>query len=155
MLPMPLKTVDAAAIPAYFTHTARRLPDHSVVVVLPYPAAVNPVAMRWQAAAHYRFRMPGGYFLGPAADGHAYVGGSADPPTAALFTGVAQSGQAVIATPEQRRQAAQDFIAWRASRVVLGPDPAADALRATVTDLLGRQPTRIGGVDVWTGPVGN
>jgi hypothetical protein len=149
LVPRPLPTAAAPAVPAWFTTAARHLPDHDVVVVLPYPAAANPVAMRWQSAAGYRFRMPGGYFLGPASDGQAYVGGSADPPTAALLDEVAKSGQAVSPTAEQRRRAERDLRAWGASKIVLGPDPAQAALRATVTALTGTQPVSAGGVDVW------
>lgn len=149
LLPGPLDTVAAPAVPAYFTTTARALPDHEVIVVLPYPAAVNPVAMRWQSAAGYRFRMPGGYFLGPAADGRAYVGGSADPPTAALLDSVAMSHQAATPTEADRQQAERDLRAWGASKIVLGPDAARAQLRETVTALLGRPPVSTSGVDVW------
>lgn len=153
LLPAPLQVTAAPAVPAYFTTTARQLPAESVSVVLPYPVPNRPVAMRWQSAADYRFRMPGGYFLGPAADGHAYVGGSADPPTAVLLAQVADTGVPVEVTAEHRAQALVDLKAWGASQVVLGPDPSADALRATVTGLLGRAPLRVAGVDVWTDPV--
>jgi hypothetical protein len=154
LLPTPLAVVDAPVVPAYFDGAAAQdIPRDSVVVVLPYPVASNPVAMRWQSAAGYRFRMPGGYFLGPASDGHAYVGGSADPPTAQLLTTVAEKGEAAAVTPAERAQAVRDLKAWGASRVVLGPGPARDALRATVTQLLGREPVTVDDVEVWEGPV--
>jgi hypothetical protein len=153
LVPVPLSVVDAPEIPRYFTTTARQLPAESVVVVLPFPVATHPVAMRWQSAADYRFRMPGGYFLGPAPDGHAYVGGSADPQTAQLLAQVAETGQPAVVTPQQQAQAVTDLKAWGASRVVLGPDPAQAALRQTMTSLLGKEPQQIDGVDVWTDPV--
>jgi hypothetical protein len=149
LLPSRLAVADAPAVPTYFTTTARSLPADSVIVVLPYPVASMPVAMRWQSAANYRFRMPGGYFLGPAQDGQAYVGGDADPPTAVLLSQVEQTGTPVVVTPEQRAQAARDLAAWGADQIVLGPSPAEAALRQTVTDLLGRAPQRQVGVDVW------
>jgi hypothetical protein len=153
LVPRPLTVVTAPAVPSWFTTTAKELPAESVVVVLPYPVAVNPVAMRWQSAAKYRFRMPGGYFLGPASDGHAYVGGSADPPTANLLSQVAATGQPAVVTPDLRTQAATDLAAWGADRIVLGPDPAQAALKETMTNLLGRSPELVGGVYVWTDPV--
>jgi hypothetical protein len=150
LVPVPLSVVDAPEVPKYFTTTARELPAESVVVVLPFPVATRPVAMRWQSAADYRFRMPGGYFLGPASDGHAYVGGSADPPTAQLLAQVAETGLPAVVTPQQQAQAVTDLRAWGASRVVLGPDPAQAALRQTMTSLLGKEPQQVDGVDVWT-----
>jgi hypothetical protein len=153
LVPVPLSVVDTPEVPRYFTTTARELPAESVVVVLPFPVATRPVAMRWQSAADYRFRMPGGYFLGPAPDGHAYVGGSADPPTALLLAQVAETGMPAVVTPQQQAQAVTDLRAWGASRVVLGPDPAQSALRQTVISLLGKEPQQIDGVDVWTDPV--
>jgi hypothetical protein len=149
LLPGRLPVVAAPAVPTYFSTTARSLPAGTVAVVLPYPVAADPVAMRWQSAAHYRFRMPGGYFLGPAENGQAYVGGAADPPTAELLTQVEQTGVAVLVSAQQRAQAAQDLHAWGANQIVLGPSPSTAALRSTVTDLLGRPPHRVVGVDVW------
>jgi hypothetical protein len=150
LVPRPLDTVPAPEVPPYFAEAGRTVREGSVLVVLPYPVATRPVAMRWQSEAGYRFSMPGGYFLGPAADGRAYVGGAPDPPTAQLLATVADSGQPADVTPEQREQAARDLDAWQADAIVLGPDPAREALRATVVQLLGRQPVQEGGVDVWT-----
>jgi hypothetical protein len=149
LVPVPLTVVDAPAVPKWFTTAARQLPAESVVVVLPYPVPSNPVAMRWQNAADYRFRMPGGYFLGPASDGEAYVGGSSDPPTANLLTRVADTGQPASVTTGQRAQAVADLRAWDADQIVLGPTPGQAALRQTVSDLIGRQPESVGGVYVW------
>jgi hypothetical protein len=153
LIPAPLAVATAPAVPQWFSTTARELPAESVVVVLPYPVAGNPVAMRWQSAANYRFRMPGGYFLGPGPDGHAYVGGSADPPTADLLNQVALTGKPADVTPEARARATADLAAWGADRIVLGPTPAQAALRETVSNLIGRQPEQVSGVYVWTDPV--
>lgn len=153
LVPVPLTVVVAPTVPHWFSTAARELPAESVVVVLPYPVPTNPVAMRWQSAADYRFRMPGGYFLGPAADGKAYVGGSADPPTANLLSKVAETGQAAVVTPDLRAQAVTDLAAWGADRIVLGPTPAQAALRDTMSDLIGKQPQSVDGVYVWTDPV--
>jgi hypothetical protein len=157
LLPRPLTTAGAPAVPEFFADAGQYVEDRygaeePVLVVLPFPWAGEPVAMRWQSEAGYRFRMPGGYFLGPGTDGHAYVGGTADPATAQLLTEVSKQGQAAAVTSAEREQAAADLRAWGADAVVLGPAPAQDALRATVTDLLGRDPERVGGVDVWPVP---
>jgi dolichyl-phosphate beta-glucosyltransferase len=149
ILPRPLPTVEAPAVPEYFADAARYVEGDPVLVVLPYPWAGQPVAMRWQSESGYRFRMPGGYFLGPGPDGRAYVGGAADPATARLLTDVANEGVAAPVSAGDREQALADLREWQADAVVLGPGPSGDALRATVTALLGREPERVGGVDVW------
>jgi hypothetical protein len=153
LAPAAAPVFDVAPVPGWFRHEARRLPVDSVVMVLPYPTGTDPTAMRWQAAAGYRFRMPGGYFLGPGPDRHAYVGGPADPPTANLLATVARSGQAAAVNALARHQAALDLNAWAADAVVLGPGPSTTALRRTVTDLLGREPELVDGVYLWADPV--
>ncbi|GAB3285194.1 hypothetical protein [Kineosporia babensis] len=152
MLPATIPVVDVTETPEWFTSQAQELPEDTVVVVLPYPVPSLPTAMRWQSEADYPFRMPGGYFLGPAEDGQAYVGGAADPATARLLTEVQYTGTPRMVTPADRMQAQADITAWGADKIVLGPDPANAALKQTVTDLLGQEPVSQGGVDVWELP---
>lgn len=154
LVPVPLPVVVADEVPEYFRTTARQLPAEAVVLVLPYPEAAHAAGMRWQSAANYRFRMPGGYFLGPGPDGRAYIGGAADPPTALLLQQVANTGQPVVVTPELQQQALADLRTWGVDLIVLGPDYTTPLLRQTMSDLLGQAPQTIAGVDVWTSPVG-
>ncbi|MDP9825632.1 hypothetical protein [Kineosporia succinea] len=149
LLPAAIPVEDAPVVPAWFTDEAPQLADDTVVVVLPYPVATLPKAMRWQSASGYAFKMPGGYFLGPASDGQAYVGGEADPTTARLLTEVQYTGSVPVVTPAMRQQAALDIQAWGADRIVLGPDSSQDALRQTVTALIGSEPVAEDGVLVW------
>ena len=149
LLPRPLTTLAAPQVPAYFADGDRYITGDPVLVVLPYAWAGQPVAMRWQSESGYRFRMPGGYFLGPGPDGHAYVGGDADLPTAELLRTVATEGVPHEVTPAEQEQARADLRTWGADAVVLGPDATSELLRTTVTALLGREPERLGGVDVW------
>lgn len=149
LLPAAIPVVDAPEVPQWFTSQAKELPEDSVVMVLPYPVATLPKAMRWQSASDYSFRMPGGYFLGPAEDGKAYVGGAADPVTARLLTEVQATGVPRVVTPADRAQAQTDIQAWGTHKIVLGPDPAQAALRQTVTALIGQEPVSENGVEVW------
>ncbi len=153
LLPRPLTVTAAPAVPAWFTAGARQLPAGAVVMVLPYPTAADPEAMRWQTVSGYRFRMPGGSFLGPAPDGQVYLGGAADPPTAQLLSAVADSGQQAPVTAAEQAQAEQDLRAWGTTKIVLGPSTSEAALLATMTNLLGRSPQADGGVYVWDDPV--
>ena len=161
LLPRPVRSMPAPQVPDWFT--AGSAPSAAagtagsarpVVLVLPYPTAVTPVPMYWQARGGYRFAMPGGYFLGPGTDGHAYVGGPADPPTAVLLQGVAQTGRPVAVAAGPRAQARQDLTAWGVGAIVLGPDGAGEALRQVVSALVGAQPQVSGGCYVWTDPFG-
>src|SRR5262249_52254542 len=84
LLPRPYATTSTPAVPPFFAAAGRWLPAGSTVLVLPYPTGSQTLPLAWQAAAHMAFRMPGGYFIGPAAGGQAYVGGPRPTAVAAL-----------------------------------------------------------------------
>lgn len=64
------------AVPAFFTSASvRSIPDGSTAYILP---SVNPETMLWQTVSGMRFRMLGGWYLGPDAQGHVHDG---PPPT--------------------------------------------------------------------------
>ena len=148
LTPARLPGVDARAVPAFFTAPAARMCPGGSVLVLPFPAPDTTEPMRWQAASGMAFAMPGGYFIGPAVDGRAYVGGQPTP-TGLLLRAVQLDGQVRAPTPLLRSTFAHDVRRWRACAAVLGPAPQADALRAQVTALVGREPESTGGVLLW------
>ena len=150
LTPARLPGVDARAVPAFFTTPAARMCPGGSVLVLPFPAPDTTEPMRWQAASGMAFAMPGGYFIGPAVDGRAYVGGQPTP-TGLLLRAVQLDGQVRAPTPLLRSTFAHDVRRWRACAAVLGPAPQADALRAQVTALVGREPESTGGVLLWRG----
>ncbi len=150
LTPARLPGVDARAVPAFFTAPAARMCPGGSVLVLPFPAPDTTQPMRWQAASGMAFAMPGGYFIGPAVDGRAYVGGQPTP-TGLLLRAVQLDGQVRAPTPLLRSTFAHDVRRWRACAAVLGPAPQADALRAQVTALVGREPESTGGVLLWRG----
>ena len=150
LTPARLPGVDARAVPAFFTAPAARMCPGGSVLVLPFPAPDTTEPMRWQAASGMAFAMPGGYFIGPAVDGRAYVGGQPTP-TGLLLRAVQLDGQVRAPTPLLRSTFAHDVRRWRACAAVLGPAPQADALRAQVTALVGREPESTGGVLLWRG----
>ena len=49
-------------------------------------------AMRWQADSGQQYSLSGGYFIGPAWDGHAYIDGNGLPPTAVYLNQLWASG---------------------------------------------------------------
>jgi hypothetical protein len=138
--------------PAFFTGAAvQRVPQGSVVLVAPYPGPSSAVPMTWQALAGIRYRMPGGYFVGPGADGKPRYGG----PTNRLTARVVQVGlgwDSPKLDPYRRFTYSYNLVQLKVRTVVVGPMRDKLSRANTVkmfTDLLGRPPSREGGVDVW------
>jgi hypothetical protein len=140
--------------PAFFTGPAvRSLPRDSVVLVLPWAYRRTALAMIWQAEAGLRYRMPGGYFIGPQKD--------SDQPR---FDTIPTSGSITFArifagatpprlTGPMRRALARDLIRWRVGSVVVGPMPNQAAMLRFLTDLFGSEPQQVEGVYLWRDPV--
>jgi hypothetical protein len=148
LTPAPLPAVDAPAVPTFFTSSDATLCPGGSVLVLPFPTPDTTITLLWQEASGMAFAMPGGYFIGPAADGHAYVGGQPSR-TGALLRAVAADGQVRPVTPDIRARFTSDVRQWRACAAVLGPSPHPDALRAQAEALIGSAPESVGGVLVW------
>jgi hypothetical protein len=148
LVPASLPAVDAPAVPAFFTSPDAQLCPGGSVLVLPFPAPDATTPMLWQAASGMAFAMPGGYFIGPADNGHAYVGGQPTQ-TGALLRAVAADGHVRPPTPEIEAAFRSDVRYWRACAAVLGPAPHADALRAQAEALTGRLPESVDGVLLW------
>jgi hypothetical protein len=122
---------------------AARMPHGSVVLVTPYSNNLTSVAMYWQAAAGYTFRMP---------EGEAFVPGPTLAPTRSyLQTTLTKlnQGQTVPTSPGDRARALHDLSAFGVSTIVAGPSPGHDRIVGYLTTILGRPPVRTGGVDVW------
>jgi hypothetical protein len=150
LVPAPLPGKEAPEVPEFFAAGAAALPacPGGSTLVLPYPKAESTDAMAWQEAAGLSFAMPGGYFIGPGTDGHAYVGGQPSA-TGELFDDVMRDGTARPVTPEMRAGFSADLKRWRACSVVLGPARNLDALQWQATELIGTQPELVDGVLLW------
>lgn len=149
LYPLPVQQVRT---PRFFTGSAvTALPRESTVLVLPYPWSAEATAMLWQARAGYRFRMPGGYFVGQRWNGLRLFNPVPTPLTAAAVG--LQSGYLDLAAAE-RRLAEERADARRigVSAIVLGPTSNADRLRALVDALTGQPGRPVGGVVLWQAP---
>jgi hypothetical protein len=148
---LPLKSGRLVA-PAFFTSAAvQRIPQGSVVLVAPYPGPSSATPMTWQAVAGMRYRMPGGYFVGPQPNGKPRYG---SPPTrlAAKLIQLNSGWELPKLDPYRRLTYAYNLVQLQVRTVVVGPmrqRVAHDNTVTMLTDLLGRPPTREGGVDVW------
>ncbi|WP_433305558.1 hypothetical protein ACQP2F_18400 [Actinoplanes sp. CA-030573] len=157
LFPRALPVTPAPAVPAFFADRMWRpylRPGQSVVIV-PLPAmTTGRDGMRLAALSHLAFRVPRGYFLGPA-DPPVHEHGSWRPPpryASTLLAGVGRFGFAPYLTAAARRAVLSDLRYWRAGVVVLLPGaPHRAALWTTLTRVLGL-PLPVGGVDVWRLP---
>ena len=147
----PYAVTPASKIPSFFNASTRWLPAGRTVLVLPFPTATQTEPLVWQAAATMAFQMPGGYFIGPAPGGQAFMEGPGPVPTASAFIQVGQGMAAPQVTPALRAQFHRDMAYWGASAIVAGPGTR-PALVRLVAELTGRAPARAGGVLLWRQP---
>jgi hypothetical protein len=148
LLPRPYPVTAADPVPPFFPAAARWFAAGSTVLVLPYPTGSQTVPLVWQAAAHMTFQMPGGYFIGPAAGGHAYVGGTGPTAMATTLTEIQLGLPAPPVTAALRASFWQEMSYWGARAIVAGPGTRA-ALTRFITQVVQHPPRRTGGVLLW------
>jgi len=138
--------------PSFFTSAAvQRIPQGSVVLVAPYPGPRAATPMTWQAVAGMRYRMPGGYFVGPQPNGKPRYGAPANRLASKLIQ-LNAGWDPPEMNPYQRLTYSYNLAQWKVRTVIVGPMRDQVHRNNTVTmltDLLGRPPSREGGVDVW------
>ncbi|HEY1623163.1 MAG TPA: hypothetical protein VGG16_05135 [Streptosporangiaceae bacterium] len=81
LVPKPLPPTDATPLPAGWTaaFTSLNLPASANVLVVPIPSATFTAPLRWQADSGQPRAMVGGYYMGPAWNGHVYIDGDGTP----------------------------------------------------------------------------
>lgn len=170
LIPGPLPSATAPGTPAGWTAAYRALgvPGANVLTV-PVPMPTFTAPMRWYADTGVPSRMPGGYFIGPAWNGHAYVGGDGVSAEGQYLDRLwVQSGGAawagadgtsgipltgpVPSTAEARAQLA----AWHVDAVLAVTAPGSPLARY-LTGLLGKPSVTMGDTLAWRldGPHGN
>ena len=136
-----------ADVPAFFTsHEVRVVPPNSLTVTYPYPLTAMAQPMLWQSNAGMRFRMLGGYAIGPGADGV----GTFFPDTNLVeycFLAIYTSKSTSICAPAPLAQSLHQL---GVTSVIAGDDQPNVALaRSVVTAAVGAQPRHVGGVWLW------
>ncbi len=149
VLPM---TTTRVAVPAFFTSGADAVPAGSLVAVYPdaYSSA-NDDAMVWQAAAKFRFRMLGGYVLGPLLPGQADQFARQPLPILTWLGDRDLAQPSAGGTPVPTAAAARaNLVSLGVRAVVIAYPQEHAALVAAVTDMLGTPPVRTGDVALWS-----
>lgn len=149
---VPLTLTTRPAIPRFFSDGATELPRGCLAAVAPvaYDGS-NDDAMVWQAAAHFRFRMMGGYVLAPLVPGQ---GDSYSPQPYAITSYLVRHGQQdsrYVKKPSDAEVLAETRNLHLCAVVVGYPNEHAQ-LVDDLTGLLGRQPTLTGDVALWQLP---
>jgi hypothetical protein len=82
IVPRPLPVAAATPLPPGWSavFTSLRLPASANVLVVPLPMSTFTEPLRWQADTGEPGAIVGGYFMGPAWNGHAYIDGNGTPP---------------------------------------------------------------------------
>jgi hypothetical protein len=148
LLPLPLPAASAAPLPAGWSaaFAALRLPPDARVLVVPVPTATLTGALRWQADTGAPQLLIGGYFVGPAWNGLAYIEGNGVAVTAQYLDALWSGGPAPPAPARAQVQA--DLRTWRPAAVVAVTSPDSP-LGRYLEGLFGRPTIRSAAVLAW------
>ena len=82
IVPKPLPAAAVTSLPPGWSaaFAALRLPASASVLVVPIPMSTFTEPLRWQADTGEPGSLVGGYFIGPAWNGHSYTDGNGTPP---------------------------------------------------------------------------
>ena len=137
-------------VPAFFDGSGiASVPPGSVALVVPFPDPATTEPMLWHAAGGIRFKMVGGYFLGPDQQGRARFG----PPASTTRSALAQlrAGTATADPLERKlcRAVRGELAGWQVRTVLVGPTQHREQIARFFTLLLDRPPELVGGMEVW------
>jgi hypothetical protein len=139
-----------STIPAFFTSDAvRRIPKGSVLLAAPFSRDTSTAdSILWQTYADFRFKMPAAYGLGPDENGrYSFL----PIPTALSTTmqDIQRGSPPPDLTEDLRLQIQNDMVRADVRSVLVGPMGNRTAMIAFFSQLLGRPPEPVGGVQLW------
>jgi hypothetical protein len=148
LTPRPLPAAHPPRLPAGWSaaFTALRLPADARVLIVPVPTATLTAPLRWQADTGEPGSLIGGYFVGPAWNGQAYVEGNGVAATAQYLDALWLGGPAGQAPAPAQVQA--DLNSWRPAAVV-AVTSSDSALGRYLSTLFGPATIRSGNVLAW------
>jgi hypothetical protein len=145
-LPFPTQEPD---VPRFFTTAAvQHIPDGATALILP---SVTQQAMLWQAEAGMRFRMVGGWFFAPDAQGHVHDGPPSTPLSDAVTAIEAGAPQGPPLNDDTRNAYRDQLRRDGVTAIVVTPqEPNHAAVVEFFTQLAGTPPLSDGaGTDYW------
>jgi hypothetical protein len=147
LIPRPLPAATAMPVPAGWSaaFAALHLPENARVLVVPVPTATLTEPLRWQADTGQPGSLIGGYFIGPAWNGQAYVEGNGVAATAQYLDWLWGGPAAPVPTQAQVRS---DLDNWRPAAVVAVAPPDS-ALGRYLQRLFGRPSIETGSILAW------
>jgi hypothetical protein len=149
-VPAPLSS-STVAVPGFFSRWAEQgiAADENVLFAPFFRNGAGADPMIWAAVAGDEPRMYEAYAYVPQADGSPSFG----PPSTQLtqtMSAIQDNGSTLVARGPVRDQIAQDIAAARISVVIVGPMKNRAQMVNFFTDLLGRPPREVDGVQLWT-----
>ncbi len=147
LIPLPLPAATPMPLPAGWSaaFAALRLPENARVLVVPVPTATITAPLRWQADTGEPGSLIGGYFIGPAWNGQAYVEGNGVAATAQYLDWLWGGPPAAVPAASQVRA---DLDNWRPAAVV-AVAPLDSGLGQYLERLFGRPSIEVGSVLAW------
>ena len=145
---LPVTTAD---IPVFFQRWSDHgIPDSATVLIAPFfRDGAGAAPMLWAAVAGGGVRMPEAYAFIPAADGSPMYGPIGTTLTRTMES-IQDTGVVIIVRGPVRDQVAQDLRTLGVQDVIVGPMDNRDQMIAFFTDLFGRSPRVVEGVQIWS-----
>ena len=136
--------------PQFFVDWSQQgIPESATVLIAPFfrdGAGASP--MLWAATAGGGIRMPEAYAYIPAADGTAMYGPPANSISSIMET-IQDQGIVVVARGQERDAVAGDLQRLQIQDIIIGPMDNRAQMIAFFTDLMGRDPENVEGVQIW------
>jgi hypothetical protein len=144
LIPAPIPA-QPVSIPTYFTSSAvSQVPAGTAVLTIPCPCPFPADGLVWQTATDMRFKLVGGFFIGPTAADQAYLEEEA--------TALAGTAPPQLPDATHRSLFLEELAANHIGAVVMGPVSQESRAIAILDALLGSSPQVTGNVAVWLLP---
>jgi hypothetical protein len=149
-------SVESVRVPSYLRHVAPTLPEHSVVLTIPFAVSGSAEPMLWQAVEGMHFDLAGAALKTPGPGGGPVAQGAPGSARRILTDLTLGANPKPTGTPSQVNAVRQALGAWRVDRVVIA-GRSADPVYASgfLTMVIGVAPAVEDGALVWNLQQGN
>ncbi len=153
-VPAPLGS-STTEVPEFFRSFDRQgIGEEAIVLVAPhFTNGAGAAPMLWAAVAGNRLRLYEAYAYVPDADGNPRYG-PAPTQLTLIMERIQDDGVTLVARGEVRDQVFRDIAANGITDVIVGPMDHREQMVVFFTDLFGRPPVEVDGVQLWRGASG-